>query len=74
MEGVHHIGFCVDDLEESVAAVEGAGGIPSGSRYKGPDGLLIDICEHGKVWDEIVKARTQLLHAVPATAVPASAD
>ena len=80
VEGVHHIGFCVDDLEESVAAVEGAGGtecpgsVPIGRKYKGPDGLMICICEHGKVWDEVIKARTQLMHLVPAPAVPAPAD
>ncbi len=78
VEGVHHIGFYVDDLDESVAAFEGANGTecPGSSRvnrkYKGPDGLMIDMVERG--WDEQIKARTQLLHAVPAPAVPASAD
>ena len=78
MEGVHHIGFYVDDIDETVAAVEGFGGtecpgsVPVGRKYKGPDGLMIDIAKRG--WDEIIKARTQLLHAVPAPAVPASAD
>ena len=73
VEGVHHIGFHVDDLDETVAACEGAGGTecpgslsPSFFKYKGPDGLMIDIAKRG--WDEIIKARTQLLHAVPAPA------
>lgn len=74
VEGVHHIGFCVDDLEDSVVVVERAGAtecvgsVPIGRKYKGPDGLMICMCEHGKVWDPIVKAKTQLLHAVPASA------
>ena len=78
VEGVHHIGFYVDDLEESVAAVKGAGStecpgsVPIGRKYKGPDGLMIDICERG--WDEIIKSKTQLMHLVPAPAVPAAAD
>ena len=73
VEGVHHIGFSVDDIDETVAAAEGAGGRecqgslpPSFFKYKGPDGLMIDIAKRG--WDEIIKARTKLLHAVPAPA------
>ena len=70
--GVHHIGFYVDDLAESVATFEGANGTecPGSSavnrKYKGPDGLMIDMVERG--WDEQIKARTQLLRAVPASA------
>ena len=71
VEGVHHIGFYVDDIDETVAALEVAGGTecpgsspPSFFKYKGPDGLMIDITKRG--WDEIIKTRTQLLHAVPA--------
>ena len=75
VEGVHHIGFYVDDIDETVAAVEGAGGIPVGFRYKGPDALLIDIQSWSNpYWDRIIEAKTQLLHAVPAPAVPVSAD
>mgnify|MGYP001433268199 CR=1 FL=1 len=73
VEGVHHIGFSVDDIDETVAAAEGAGGTecqgsfpPSFFKYKGPDGLMIDIAK--RAWDEIIKAKTQLLHAVPAPA------
>ena len=78
LEGVHHIGFYVDDLDESVASFEAANGTecPGSSRvnrkYKGPDGLMIDMVERG--WDEQIKARTQLLRAVPASEVPVSAD
>ena len=71
VEGVHHIGFYVDDLDETAAACEGAGGTecpgsfpPSFFKYKGPDGLMIDIVTRG--WDEIIKSKTQLLHLVPA--------
>ena len=79
--GVHHIGFLVDDLDESVAAVEGAGGTecPGSTRvarkYKGPDGLMVDMVPWATpYWDDMIKAKTQLLHAVPAPDVPASAS
>ena len=73
VEGVHHIGFVVDDLEKSVSDVENAGAtecvgsVPIGRKYKGPDGLMIDICsEKDHLWDKIIKTKTQLLRAVPA--------
>ena len=79
VEGVHHIGFDVDDMDETAAACEGAGATecanshpPAYSIYKGPDGLVIDIVN--QTWDKIIKAKTQLLHLVPAPVVPASAD
>ena len=65
--GIHHIGFYVDDIEESVAAFEAEEGTecPGSStvnrKYKGPDGLIIDMRVRG--WDEQIKARTQLLVA-----------
>ena len=68
--GVHHIGFYVDDLDESVAKFEQADGTecPGSSlvnrKYKGPDGLMIDMRVRG--WDEQIKARTELLLAAPA--------
>ena len=75
VEGVHHIGFYVDDLEESIAAFEATGGtecpgsLPNGRKYKGPDGLMIDLVDVATpYWDKIIKAKTQLLHAVPAPA------
>ena len=68
VEGVHHIGFYVDDIDETVVAFKGADGTerpgslpPSFFKCMGPDGLKIDIAKRG--WDEIIKARTQLLHA-----------
>ena len=70
--GVHHIGFYVDDLDESVSAFERANGTecPGSSavnrKYKGPDGLMIDMRVRG--WDEQIKARTQLLVASPTAA------
>ena len=73
VEGVHHIGFHVDDIDETAAAFKRAGAAecpgslpPSFFKCKGPDGLMIDIVKGS--WDEIIKARTQLLHAVPAPA------
>ena len=81
VEGVHHIGFYVDDIDETVASFEGFGGTecpgsePIGRKYKGPDGLMIDIASWSNpYWDRIIEAKTQLLHAVPAPAVPTSAD
>ena len=72
VEGVHHIGFYVDDLDESVAAFEGAGGTEcSGSsrvnrKYKGPDGLMIDMVPWATpYWDDMIKAKSQLLQAFP---------
>ena len=72
VEGIHHIGFYVDDLDESVAAFEGAGGTecPGSSRvnrkYKGPDGLMIDMVPSATpYWDDMIKSKTQLLQAVP---------
>ena len=72
VEGVHHIGFYVDDLEESLVAAKAAGATecpgsqPIGPKYKGPDGLMIDMVDWSTpFWDKIIKAKTQLLHAVP---------
>ena len=73
-KGVHHIGFYVDDLEAAHATMEGAGCTESpGSskmnrKFKGPDGLMIDIRARG--WDEQIKARMQLYQLAPATTSP----
>ena len=62
--GVHHIGFYVDDLEESCATIEAAnstecpGSSNANRKYKGPDGLMIDMRVRG--WDEAIKAKTEL--------------
>ena len=67
--GVHHIGFYVDDLEESCATIEQAeatecpGSSKMNRKYKGPDGLMIDLRARG--WDEQIKARMPLLQATP---------
>ncbi len=64
--GVHHIGFHVDDLEESSNALEQAnalrleGGGKVVKKYKGPDGVIIDINARG--WNDQIKAKMQLLH------------
>jgi hypothetical protein len=61
---VHHIGFYVDDLDQAVATVEANDGTecPGSSRanrkYKGPDGLMIDLRVRG--WDEQIRARSTL--------------
>lgn len=70
-KGVHHIGFYVDDLETAHATMEGAGGTEcQGSskvnrKFKGPDGLMIDIRARG--WDEQIKARMPLYELAPAS-------
>lgn len=70
--GVHHIGFYVDDLEGTHATLEGAGcaECPGSSKvnrkFKGPDGLMIDVRARG--WDEQIKARMPLYHLTPASA------
>ena len=71
MPGVHHIGFYVDDLEgacktvEDADATECAGSTKVNRKYKGPDGVMIDLRARG--WDEQIKARTQLYELTPVT-------
>jgi catechol 2,3-dioxygenase-like lactoylglutathione lyase family enzyme len=73
--GVHHIGFYVDDLEGAHATLEEAGCVeaPGSSKvnrkFKGPDGLMLDVRARG--WDEQIKARMPLLVATPAETSPA---
>ncbi len=70
VRGVHHIGFYVDDMEQACASLENAGcaEFPGTSKvnrkYKGPDGLGLDIRVRG--WDEQIKARMPLYHLTPA--------
>ena len=67
--GVHHIGFYVEDLEDACRTIEEANATecPTSSKvnrkYKGPDGLMIDLRARG--WDEQIKARTQLYELSP---------
>ena len=67
---VDHIGFYVDDLEESCEAVEKAGSVKCDNsseqnrKYADPDGIMLDIRYRG--WDEQIGARTQLYELTPA--------
>ena len=69
VNGVHHIGFYVDDMEQTCAALEASGSYecPGTSKvnrkYKGPDALGLDIRVRG--WDEQIKARMQLYQLTP---------
>ena len=69
-QGIHHIGFYVDDLEEMRTAMEAAsctecpGSSKMNRTFKGPDGVMIDIRARG--WDEQIKARMQLYELTPA--------
>ncbi len=57
--GLHHIGFVVDDEDETAKAIEDNGGtyytrLPDGipglqaeTKYKDPNGLVFDISSHG---------------------------
>ena len=69
VKGVHHIGFYVDDLEqtcttlESASATECHGSSKVNRKYKGPDGLMIDVRARG--WDEQIKARMPLYRLAP---------
>ena len=71
VKGVHHIGFYVDDLEEAChtieaeSATECPGSSKVNRKYKGPDGLMIDLRARG--WDEQIKARMQLYQLTPAS-------
>jgi len=63
-KGLHHLGFLVDDLEQSVTQVEAAGGVYHGQinigggpkterKYRDPNGQVIDIAtaDHARaVW------------------------
>lgn len=75
VKGIHHIGFYVNDLAEARATLETAGcaECPGSSKvngkYKGPDGLMIDVRARG--WDEQIKARMPLYQLTPASPVPA---
>ena len=65
VNGVHHIGFYVDDMDQTCAALEATGSseYPGTSKvnrkYKGPDGLGLDVRVRG--WDEQIKARMKPL-------------
>ena len=71
VKGVHHIGFYVDDLQDACAAIEAEsatecpGSSAANRKYKGPDGVMIDLRARG--WDEQIKAKMQLyqLTSVP---------
>ena len=69
VKGLHHIGFYVEDLDEACAAIESENAVecPGSSaanrKYKGPDGLMIDLRTRG--WDEQIKATMQLYHLTP---------
>ena len=74
VKGVHHIGFYVDDLEEACSTIEEAsatecpGSSKVNRKYKGPDGVMIDLRARG--WDEQIKARMQLYQLTPVPAEP----
>lgn len=62
--GIHHLGFWVDDIEESRKAVEASGGtymlgeVPEGNtfyevKYRDPNGVIVDLSHHG--WGGAVK-------------------
>ena len=60
----------MDDLEEAHATLEAAscaecpGSSKMNRKFKGPDGVMIDIRARG--WDEQIKARMQLFQLAPA--------
>jgi catechol 2,3-dioxygenase-like lactoylglutathione lyase family enzyme len=70
VKGVHHIGFYVDDMDEARQSIEGEGSTEcTGSstanrKYRGPDGLMIDLRVRG--WDEQIKAKMPLYKLTPA--------
>jgi catechol 2,3-dioxygenase-like lactoylglutathione lyase family enzyme len=74
VNGVHHIGFYVDDLEETcktlqaVQSTECPGSSRMNRKYTGPDGLMIDVRARG--WDEQIKARMPLSQLTPAQPAP----
>jgi catechol 2,3-dioxygenase-like lactoylglutathione lyase family enzyme len=75
VKGLHHIGFYVDDLEgtstslEEASCMECPGSSKVNRKFKGPDGVMIDVRARG--WDEQIKARMQLYQLTPVSAPPA---
>jgi len=71
VKGIHHIGFYVDDLEHTSTSLEAAsctecpGSSKVNRKFKGPDGVMIDVRARG--WDEQIKARMQLYQLTPAS-------
>ena len=69
VKGVHHIGFYVDDLQDACVAIEAEsatecpGSSTANRKYKGPDGVMIDLRARG--WDEQIKAKMQLYQLTP---------
>jgi catechol 2,3-dioxygenase-like lactoylglutathione lyase family enzyme len=69
VKGVHHIGFYVDDMEEACQSIESEnatecpGSSSANRKYKGPDGLMIDLRVRG--WDEQIKAKMPLYKLAP---------
>jgi catechol 2,3-dioxygenase-like lactoylglutathione lyase family enzyme len=72
VKGVHHIGFYVDDMDEACKTIEAEsatecpGSSAANRKYKGPDGLMIDLRVRG--WDEQIKAKMPLYQLTPASA------
>jgi catechol 2,3-dioxygenase-like lactoylglutathione lyase family enzyme len=75
VKGMHHIGFYVDDIEQTCATLEAEsctecpGSSKVNRKYKGPDGVMVDVRARG--WDEQIKARMPLYQLVPASEAPA---
>jgi len=75
VKGMHHIGFYVDDIEQTSAELAAAsctecpGSSKVNRKFKGPDGVMIDVRARG--WDEQIKARMPLYQLTPATPSPA---
>jgi len=71
VKGVHHIGFYVDEMEaarktiEAEGSTECTGSSTVNAKYRGPDGLMIDMRVRG--WDEQIKARMPLYKLTPAS-------
>lgn len=70
VKGVHHIGFYVDEMEEARKTIEAEGSTEcpgssaANAKYRGPDGLMIDMRVRG--WDEQIKAKMPLQKLTPA--------
>jgi len=75
VKGIHHIGFYVDDLEGTSSSLEAAscaecpGSSKVNRKFKGPDGVMIDVRARG--WDEQIRARMQLYQLTPVSSPPA---
>ena len=81
--GMHHVGFLVDDAEETARKIEDAGGsyyytlegdyegLQAEEKYKDINGVVFDISEHGWATEPVGRLRKEKEEREEREAVPA---